>query len=123
MTKEEFIDKTGVANKTIDAFKKMLEKVIQTKREGVELYLEINKKFDFAQRVKVYSFIEGEKKFIGFGFIKSIIAEEDYGTIFYEIKKEDKQTKEEVDEYYDISKYGVCEDDYEFCKMLLEKAV
>jgi len=123
MIKEEFIDKTAVANKTIHSLEIMIEKIKQTKNEGVEVYIEINKKFDFSQRVKVFSNEGGEKTHIGYGYVNSIIVEEDYGTIFYEIKKEDKKTKEELDEYFHLNKYGAYIDDYEYCNLLLEKAI
>lgn len=121
MVKEEFIDKIGVANKTINSLTEMVGKIQQTKREAIELYLEINKRFDFDQRVKVELNKEGERVFLGYGYVKAILADEDYGTIFYEIKKEDKQTKEETEEFFEQSKCGVHEDDFEYCSLLLSK--
>ena len=125
MTKEEFLDKTAVANKTINSLQVMVEKVKQTKMEGVQLFIEMNKTFEQEQRVRVYKNTETKthenKEFVGFGYVKYFMVDEDYGIIFYSIKKEDKLTKKEVDECYDFSECGVHFNDFEFCMMLIEK--
>ena len=125
MIKEEFIDKIAVANKTISNVKTMLEKMEQTKREAVSLYLETNMKLDPGQRVRVYqnedpNGIEN-KEFLGFGYVLGAIVDEDYGVILYPLVKEDKKTKEPSEERFE-SELGVVFEDFEHCNTLIEIA-
>jgi len=125
MTKEEFLDKTAVANKTINSLTGMIEKIKQTKMEGVQLFIEMNKRFEPNQRVRVYknsdSKSHDKKEFVGFGYVKYILVDEDYGVIFYSIKKEDKISKQETDECFDFSDCGVHMNDFEYCMMLIDR--
>lgn len=125
MIKEEFIDKIAIANKTIDSVKTMIQKMEQTKREAVSLYLETNMKLDPGQRVRVYNNedIKGidNKKLLGYGYVKGALVDEDYGIILYPIVKEDKKTKSPSNEKFD-SELGVVFDDFEHCNTIIEIA-
>lgn len=125
MIKEEFIDKIAVANKSIGNIKAMVEKMEQTKREAVAVYLETNMKLDPGQRVRVYqnedpNSIEN-KEFIGYGYVRGALVDEDYGIILYPLVKEDKKTKEPSEERFE-SELGVIFEDFEHCNTLIEIA-
>ena len=126
MTKEEFIDKIGIVNQTIENLTSALEKIKQTKQEAVTLYIQVNRVFKQNKRVKVYknkSTSSNEKKeFVGYGYVQGALVDEDYGIIFYPIIKEDKKTKIPTNEKFAFSEAGVSLEDYEYCSMLLERA-
>ena len=153
MSKEEFIEKIGVANNVIDGLNKMLNKVKQDKIDAVQVYIDLNKKFEFGERVrclktdtsntykkedmkmsdeefknyqKSLSIFEDiwnyeDTIFLGYGYVNSILADEDYGTIFYEILMEDVLTKENTDIHFAESQFGAHLSDSKYCKLLLEK--
>ena len=117
MTREEFIDKTGVANNTITSLEKMIDKIKEDKLQSVQIYIGLNSKFIFNERVKCFD----SKSFIGYGYVKSILADEDYGTIFYEILKEKEMDKSMSEQYFYISQFGVNESDKNYCKLIIKK--
>ena len=82
-------------------------------------------KMDPDQRVRVY-INENEnniddKEFIGFGYVKGALVDEDYGTILYPIVKEDPKTKKPSDEKFE-SELAVVFDDFKYCNTLIEIA-
>ena len=130
MIKEEFIDKIAVANETIGNVKKMVQKMEETKREAVQLYLETNIKMDPGQRVRVYYNSSDKntdnKELLGFGYTMGAVVDEDNGLILYPIVKEDKRTKEKTDEKFEYEgtslELGVLPEDFEYCTVLIEIA-
>ena len=125
MTREEFIDKTSVANRAIANMENLIKKIKSTKMEGVEIFIKLNRKFDHDQRVKIFKnesrTSTENKEFVGYGYISSVFVEEDYSIMFYQIFKEDKFSKEKSEEFYDFSQCGVSIEDFEYCKMIIEK--
>lgn len=125
MIKEEYIDKIAVANKTINSLETMMSKVRETKRQATALFLETNMRFDPNQRVRVNKLKSTEKdsesEFLGFGYVVGAACDEDYGIILYDIRVEDKMTKEKSDKLF-FSRYGVHSDDSEYCTMILDIA-
>ena len=87
MTKEEFIDKVGVANKFLDNFQSTISRVQQTKMEAISIYIGENADFKEEQRVKVYKNLNTKthenKEFIGYGYVIGAMVDEDYGIIVY----------------------------------------
>jgi hypothetical protein len=127
MTKEEFIDKTSVANRAIANLQTMIDKIKETKMEGVEMFIKLNRKFDHLQRVKIFKnesqLSTDNKEFVGYGYVSSVFVEEDYGIMFYQIYREDKISKEMTEEFYEFSQCGVHANDYEYCIMLIETVI
>ena len=130
MIKEEFIDKIAVANETISNIKKMVQKMEQTKREAVQVYLETNMKLDPGQRVRVY-YNKSEKdtdnkELLGFGYTMGAVVDEELGLILYPIVKEDKRTKTKTNEKFEYEgtqlDLGVLTEDFEYCTVLIEIA-
>ena len=125
MEKEEFIDKIAIANKTRNNLNAMLKKVDLTKREAVSVFLEANMKLDPEQRVRVYKNEDSDtienKKFLGFGYVRGAVVDEDHGIIFYPIVKEDKKTKAPLEETFE-SECAVLLIDYEYCSFIIEIA-
>ena len=124
MTKEEFIDKIGVANKLMDNLQNTLNRVSQTKMEAMSIYIGEHADFKEEQRVKVYRNIDTKthenKELLGFGYVVGAMVDEDYGIIVYAIKKENPQTKERTGENF-FSEAASSFDDFEYCSMLIEK--
>ena len=123
MTKEEFIDKIYIANKTRDNLTTMLEKVDTTKNEAVSIFLEENMKLDPGQRVRVYKNTESDstdnKELLGFGYVRGAVVDEDNGIIFYPLVKEDKKTKSPSNEMFE-SECAVLLEDYEYCSIIIK---
>ena len=125
MIKEEFVDKIAVANQTIKTLNVTIDKVEQTKREAISIYLQANIKLDPGQRVRVYRNDNDknidDKKLLGYGYVKGALVDEDYGIIFYPLVKENLKDKSPSKESFE-SPVGVLFDDFEFCNTLIEIA-
>jgi len=119
MTTEQFIEKMGVANKTIGNLNLLVNKIQQDKLDTVQVYTNLNKKFNFNQRVKCNEHKNNEEHFLGYGYIKNIFVDEDYGVVFYEILKENTIDKTQSNDYFDISQFGVINKDNKYCNLII----
>lgn len=123
MIKEEFIDKITVANNTIDNLTRLLQKIEQTKKETIAIYIQENLKLKPLQRVRVYQNEStentNEKKFLGYAYVNGAWVDEDYGFIAYPLVKENLKNKTPMTEPFNAA-FGVTFDNFMFCNIIIE---
>lgn len=100
MTREEFVDKIGIANKAIQSTSTLLNEMQKRKAESTYVYINENKCHNIGDRVRVYK-LEGEnlsqKEELGIGYIDDIFVDDADGLIVYKISKEiNKEKSQEI---------------------------
>lgn len=122
MTKEEFVDKVGVANKAIESTSGLLAEMNRKKLELNYQYIKDNKVHNAGDRVRVYK-IEGgqdleEKQTLGIGYVEDIFVDEADGLILYQISKEINKTKSQ-EKFF--NEFAADLKDFQNYNMLIEK--
>jgi len=96
MTREEFVDKVGVANRAIESTTNLLNEMIRKRDESLYIYIKENKKYSAGDRVRVYKFegdVLDEKTELGIGYVDDIFVDNADGLIIYQISKEINKEK------------------------------
>jgi len=92
MTREEFVDKVGVAARAIKSASELLNQMERKKSEATYIYIKENKLHSANDRVRVYKLEEGEnlenKEQLGIGYVDDVFVDEVDGLILYQVSKE-----------------------------------